>query len=98
MWQDGVAVARICARFGLSTDGANRVRCRLRLVARTPASRAAPDPPHSDPTPEEIEAILVELRAKHMAKRLAEPPQRKYRTDTDLGGRVYTCDDLGLDG
>lgn len=92
MWTAGIAVAVIAETFGLKVDTVNLVRIRFGLAARTARTRAAMRTRPRDPTPEEIAAALVELRAKHLAKRLAEPVTRRYRTDDELGGRIYPCD------
>lgn len=97
LWAAGEPVSRICISFGLSHDAANIVRKRLGLPARTARTRAARRAPISDPTPEEIEAACAELRAKHLAKRLAESPSRRYREDNEYGGRIYPCDVFDVD-
>ena len=92
-WVDGVAVVKIAAALGLTHDGVNRVRVRLGLRARTARTRAAlVSGVDRDPTPEEIAAECAALRAKHLARRLAESPTRQYRRDTDGPARVYSCD------
>lgn len=98
MWDAGLPVDRICERFDLTHDAVNRVRARMGMPPRTPRTRAERREPTRDPSPEEIAALCAELRAKHMAKRLAEPATRKYRTDTEVGGRVYPCDVFDIDG
>lgn len=97
-WTGGVPVTRIAVSLGLTHDGVNRVRARLGLEARTPRTRAAPAVPvDRDPTPAEIAAACAELRAKHLAKRLAEPVNRRYRDDEDGPARVYRSDGIDLD-
>jgi len=98
LWNSGTPVADICTAFGLSHDAVNRVRGRLELAPRTARTRAAPRVAMRDPSPEEIAAACAELRAKHMAKRLAEPTTRKYRDDNETGLRMYPCDVFDLDG
>ncbi len=89
MWGECCPVASICEAFGIATDTANSIRARLGLPPRTAATRAPRRAPQDDPTPEQIEAMLVELRAKHLARRRAEPAVRRYRDDDGEGGRVY---------
>lgn len=92
-WSAGVPVARIAAALDLTCDSVNTIRARLGLPARTPRTRAAPQPPaESDPTPEQIAAACAAIRAKHLAKRAAEPVTRKYRRDGDFSGRVYASE------
>ena len=86
-------VARIAGYLDLTCDSVNTIRARLGLPARTPRTRAAPEPPAArDPTPAEIAAACAELRAKHLSKRLAEPATRKYRDGEGFSGRVYRAD------
>lgn len=98
LWLAGEPVSRICETFSLAADTVNRVRGRLGLLPRTARTRAARRAPRRDPTPDEIEAMLVELRAKHLAKRRAEPEARRYRDDDDYGGRVYPASVFDPDG
>lgn len=98
MWAAAEPVAHIAAAFGVGADTVNLLRVRLGLKARTARTRAARRSPAADPTPEEIAAACAELRSRHVAKRLAEPPGRKYRTDDEVGGRIYPSDVFEAEG
>lgn len=85
-------MSALCDVLGYTHDTINRLRIRLGLPARTASSRAKRREAKGDPTPAEIEAACAEFRAKHLAKRFAEPKTRQYRKDDETYGRVYPCD------
>ncbi len=96
MWRSRVSVAEIAARLGLTKNGVNVIRHRLRLSRRTSATRAKTEP-YRDPTPEEIAQRAAEERARHLAARLAEPEGRMYRRIGEVGGRHFKSDVFGID-
>jgi hypothetical protein len=68
--------------LGVSRDQITRLRDRLGLPVRHDRSQRKKGKRHADPTPQEISARAAEMRAKHIATRMAEPP-RTYRTVTE---------------
>jgi len=83
-WQSGSTIAEICT-LGISKDQFIRLRTVLQLPLRMDRSQRAKPPRHRDPTRREIAAACAELRAKHLAARLAESATRVYRkSETDF--------------
>ena len=82
IWATGSTYAEMTMFLGVSRDQITRLRDRLGLPVRHDRSQRKKGKRHADPTPEEISARAAEMRAKHMAGRIAEPP-RAYRTVTE---------------
>jgi hypothetical protein len=83
IWATGSTYAEMTMFLGVSRDQITRLRDRLGLPVRHDRSKRKKGPRHGDPTPKEIAARAAEMRAKHMASRLAEPP-KTYRTFTEM--------------
>jgi len=79
IWATGSTYAEMTMFLGVSRDQITRLRDRLGLPVRHDRSKRKKGKRHADPTPKEISARTAEMRAKHMATRMAEPP-RTYRT------------------
>lgn len=79
VWASGSTYAEMTAFFGVTRDQIIRLRDRLPLPLRLDRSKRRKGPRHGDPTPEEIRQRCAEIRAKHLAQRLAEPADRVYR-------------------
>ncbi len=79
IWATGSTYAEMTQFLGVSRDQITRLRDRLGLPVRHDRSQRKKGKRHADPTPKEIFARTAEMRAKHMATRMAEPP-RTYRT------------------
>lgn len=79
IWATGSTYAEMTMFLGVSRDQITRLRDRLGLPVRHDRSKRKKGKRHADPTPKEIFARTAEMRAKHMATRMAEPP-RTYRT------------------
>lgn len=85
VWASGSTYAEMTAYFGVSRDQIIRLRDRLPLPLRLDRSKRKKGPRHADPTPEEIRQRCAEERAKHMQRRLAEPPNKTYqRSESDF--------------
>jgi hypothetical protein len=82
IWATGSTYAEMTMFLGVSRDQITRLRDRLGLPVRHDRSQRKKGKRHADPTPQEIAARAAEMRARHMANRLAEPP-RTYRTVTE---------------
>ena len=82
IWATGSTYAEMTMFLGVSRDQITRLRDRLGLPVRHDRSKRKKGPRHGDPTPKEISSRAAEMRAKHMATRMAEPP-RTYRTVTE---------------
>lgn len=57
LWHDGMSLNSLASRFGVSRPTIKRYARLLALPNRTE--------PHYEPTPDEIERLKAELRAKH---------------------------------
>ena len=85
VWSSGSTYAEMTAFLGVSRDQIIRLRDRLPLPLRLDRSKRKKGPRHADPTPAEIRQRCAELRAKHLADRMAEPADRTYRkSETDF--------------
>jgi len=85
VWASGSTYAEMTAFLGVTRDQIIRLRDRLPLPLRLDRSKRKKGPRHGDPTPEEIRRRCAEIRAQHMAQRLAEPADRVYRrSETDF--------------
>ena len=97
IWATGSTYAEMTMFLGVSRDQITRLRDRLGLPVRHDRSQRKKGKRHADPTPDEISARAAEMRAKHMAARMAEPP-RAYRTVTEtVMFRVERSHDLRND-
>ena len=85
VWASGSTYAEMTSFLGVSRDQIIRLRDRLPLPLRLDRSKRKKGPRHADPTPAEIRQRCAELKAKHLADRLAEPADKAYRkTETDF--------------
>ena len=68
MWMAGETTGAIGARFGVSASTISKWAQRYKLPKRErPGHQQV-----ADPTPEEIERLKAELRARHIAERVSE--------------------------
>lgn len=85
VWASGSTYAEMTSFLGVTRDQIIRLRDRLPLPLRLNRSKRKKGPRHGDPTPDEIRQRCAEIRAQHMAQRLAEPEDRVYRrSETDF--------------
>jgi transposase len=68
MWMAGETAEAIGNRFGVSASTAYKMAARYKLPARP----TRPCQVSRDPSPDEIERMKAELKAKHIAERMAE--------------------------
>lgn len=72
LWASGASYSEIAARLGCTESFVHKLKDRHKLPNRE--RRGAR--PRVDPTPEELERLKAEVRARHMAKRRAETPDQ----------------------
>ena len=70
MWASGASYKEIAAALGCSESFVHDLKVRHKLPSR---QRPTKEIFENDPTPDEIERMKAEIKARHFAERRAEP-------------------------
>ena len=92
-WNSHIPMRALCDRYTITRDQVIRLKVFWGLPPRHDRKLRAKPVRQRDPTPTEIRAACAALRAKHLAAKKAEPPDRVYRQG-ESGLRVYVAEQL----
>jgi hypothetical protein len=86
-WMTHMPMRALCDRYTITRDQVIRLKHVWELPPRHDRRLRAKPARQRDPTPTEIRAACVALRAKHLEQRRNEPEGRVYRKQDEMSER-----------